>query len=167
MYGIYFLGHLLPTTYLVAWDVGMFNSLIFFPEMFLIQSNQKFPLQDSGTNSRQKICGRYFRRCVDRIAGSVRRQIAEAVGEKNQTALYNGVHLFSVNYFTMTHWHTFSQHGYFTCPGSFWADLCYLAQQYLLLEIFAQAQQVHKIIGIWTRKLQETQSLFSTFTELL
>ena len=85
---------------------------------------------------------------------------------KNKTGQDSCIHSFAVSYYSLTHWHVFSPHEFFfTCPGSFWADLSCLAQQYLFLGFSAQAQQVLKITGIWTRKLQETQSLFPTFTE--
>lgn len=44
-------------------------------------------------------------------------------GRKNKTVQDYCIHSFGVSYFSVTRWHAFSQHGCFTCPGSFWADL--------------------------------------------
>lgn len=101
---------------------------------------------------------------------SVWRQIAGNKGEKNKGVQYNCIYSFAVSYFSLTHWHAFSQHGYFTCPGSFWTDLCHLAQQCLFLGFSAQAQQVCEIIeigiGNYKRLRAYFQHLLSTYKDL-
>lgn len=65
-------------------------------------------------------------KCLGRVKGSSSRKITGVIGLKSDLQ-DNFIHSFTVTCSSLTHWPaSHSMDAFFTCPGSFWADLSYL-----------------------------------------